>query len=94
MASATVVPSSTKRDVGEGQNLFQEDLDRAKSDQENMEYFSMIDFAVDGYAYLSASRAYPDNPALQNWAINGHMLTWREHFLKDQDGEDSTEVGL
>jgi hypothetical protein len=78
-----------------GKILFQEDLDRAKSDQENLEYFSMIDFAVDGYAYLSASRAYPDTPALQNWAINGYMLMWRKHFLKDQEqGEDSTEVGL
>ena len=55
----------------------------------------MIAFAVDGYAYLSASRAYPDNPALQNWAINGYMLMWREYFLKNQEqGEDSTEMGL
>jgi len=37
--------------------LFQEDLDRAKSDEEYMEYFSMIDFAVDGYACVFASRA-------------------------------------
>src|SRR6266516_4628771 len=35
-----------------GKILFQEDLDRAKSDQENLEYFSMIDFSVDAYAYL------------------------------------------
>src|SRR6266851_3473721 len=27
-----------------GQNLFQETLERAKSDQDSMEYFSMIDF--------------------------------------------------
>jgi hypothetical protein len=77
-----------------GKTLFQENLDRAKNDHENLEYFSMIDFAVDGYAYLSASRAYPDTPALQNRAINGSMLMWRKHFLKDQEGEDSTEVGL
>lgn len=78
-----------------GKTLFQEDLDRAKSDQENLEYFSMTDFAIDGFASLSASRAYPDIPVLQNWAINGSMLMWREHFLKDQEqGEDSTEVGL
>ncbi len=77
-----------------GKTLFQEDLDRAKSDHENLEYFSMIDFAVDGYAYLSASRAHLDTPALQNRAINGYMLAWREHFLKDQEEEDSTEVGL
>jgi hypothetical protein len=77
-----------------GKILFQEDLDQAKSNQENLEYFSMIDFAVDGYASLSASRAYPDDPTLQNWAINGYMLMWREYFLKDQEGEDSTKVGL
>lgn len=78
-----------------GKILFQEDLDRAKSDQEHLEYFSMIDFAVDGYASLSASRAYPDISALQNWAINGSMLMWREYFLKDQEeGEDCTDVSL
>src|SRR5579859_2963987 len=33
-----------------GQRLFQEALEQAKSDQESMEYFSMIDFAVDCYA--------------------------------------------
>ena len=59
-----------------------------------MEYFSMIDFVVDCYANTSASCAYPDQPALQNWAINGYMLAWRAHFLKDQEGEDSIEVGL
>jgi hypothetical protein len=78
-----------------GKTLFQEDLDRAKSDQENLVDFFMIEFAVDGYTSLSASRAYPDDPALQNWAINGSMLMWREYFLKDQEeGEDSTDVGL
>jgi len=76
-----------------GKTLFQEDLDRAKG-QEYLDYFSMIDFAVDCYAYLSASRAYPDNPALRDWAINGYMLVWREHFLKDQEEEVSTEEVL
>ncbi len=73
-----------------GQNLFQEDLERAKTDQENMEYLSMIDFAVDCYAEVAASRVYPDQPALRYWAINGYMLAWREHFLKDQE-EDHME---
>jgi len=77
-----------------GQSLFQEALEQAKSNQESLEYLSMIDFAVDGYANMSASRAYPDNPVLQNWAINGYMLAWREHFLKNQDGEGFIEVGL
>ena len=77
-----------------GQNLFWEDFEQAKSDQENMEYFSMIDFEVDCYAEGSSSRVYPDHPALRDWAINGYMVAWREHFLKDQEGEDSIEEDL
>jgi hypothetical protein len=77
-----------------GQSLFQEALERAKSDQESLEYFSMIDFAVDCYAEVAASRIYPDHLALRNWAINGYMLAWREHFLKDQEGEEHAEGGL
>lgn len=73
-----------------GKTLFQEDLDRAKG-QGYLDYFLMVDFAVDCYAYLSASRAYPDSPSLRDWAINGYMLVWREHFLKDQEGEDHME---
>lgn len=53
-----------------GKTLFQEGLDHAKG-KEYLDDFSMIDFAVDGSAYLSASSAYPDNPALRDWAING-----------------------
>lgn len=63
-----------------GQSLFQEDLDRAKSDQEYLEYFSMIDFDFDCYAYASASRLYPDNSALRDWAINGYMLAMAATF--------------
>ena len=77
-----------------GQNLFREDLERAKSDQENMEYFSMIDFSVDCYTEGSSSRVYPDNSALRDWAINRYMVAWREHFLKDQEGEKCAEGGL
>ena len=49
-----------------GQMLFREDLERVKGDQENMEYFLMIDFAVDCYAEVAASRVYHDQPALRN----------------------------
>ena len=59
-----------------------------------MEYFSMIDFVVDCYAEVAASRVYPDDSALREWAINGYMLAWREYFLKDQEGGDSTKKGL
>lgn len=59
-----------------GQSLFQEDLERAKRDQESMEYLSMIDFVVDCYAEVAAFGIYPDRPALRDWAINGYMLAW------------------
>ena len=68
-----------------GRNLFQEDLIRAMGSQEQMDYFSLIDFAVDCYAYISAKDAYPDNQTLQAWAINGYMLAWRQHFLTEDD---------
>jgi len=76
----------------QGQRLFQKDLERAKGDQESMEYFSMIDFAVGCYADVAASRVYSDHLALRDWAINGYMPMWRDHFLKDQEEEDFTEV--
>jgi hypothetical protein len=57
----------------------------------HMDYFSMIDFAVDGYAYLSASRVYPDNATLRNWAINEYMLMWSWHFLKNQERGERAE---
>lgn len=75
-----------------GKALFQADLDQAKG-KEYMDNIFMIDFAVDGYAYLSASRVYPDNLALRDWAINGYMLMWW-HFLKDQEEEERTEGSL
>jgi hypothetical protein len=77
-----------------GQSLFQEAFERAKSDQKSMEYFSMIDFAVDCYAYVSASHVYPDNSILLNWTINGYILLWRGHFLKYLVGENSPDLGL
>jgi hypothetical protein len=50
-----------------------------------MEYFSMVDFAVDCYAYVSASRVYADNAMLRDWAINGDMLLWRQQFPIKRD---------
>jgi hypothetical protein len=78
----------------QGQVLFQEALTHAVSDEEQLGYLSKIDVAVDCFAYVSAHNTYPQNRALQAWLINGYMLAWREHFLKDQAGGDSTEVGL
>jgi tRNA nucleotidyltransferase/poly(A) polymerase len=76
-----------------GQRLFQKALERANSDQESMEYLSQIDFAADSYAYVAALNTYPRDETLQNWVINWYILAWREHFLKDQEGEDSIETG-
>jgi hypothetical protein len=71
-----------------GQALFQEHLTRAMTNQEEMEYLSMIDFALDCYAYVSAKDVYPDNPAMQAWVINGYMFVWRQHFLDEDDIEE------
>jgi hypothetical protein len=68
-----------------GQQLFQDALERTKGDQKSIQYFSMIDFAVDCYAEVAALVAYPDHPALRDW---------REHFLKDQEGEEHMEGGV
>jgi hypothetical protein len=78
----------------EGQALFQQDLARARANQEEMEYLSMIDFAVDCYAYVAARKSHLDDKTLQNWVINGYMVAWRGHFLKDLEEEHSTEVSL
>ncbi len=78
----------------EGQMLFQQDLARATANQEEMEYLSMIDFAVDCYAYVAARKSHPDDRTLQNWVINGYMLAWRRHFLKNLEGEDLPEQRL
>jgi len=54
------------------------------SDEEQLGYLSEIDFVVDCFAFISARNTYPQNWALQAWLINGYMLAWRQHFLKDQ----------
>ncbi len=45
----------------------------------------MIDFAVDCYAYVTARNAYHRNRALEEWAVNGYMLAWRQHFFTEED---------
>jgi hypothetical protein len=81
------VLSQVREAWDKGQRLFQKALERAKSDQESMEYLSQIDFAADSYAYVAALNIYPHDEVLQNWVVNGYMLAWREHLLKDQEGE-------
>ncbi len=68
-----------------GQALFQEDLARAMTNSVEMEYLSMIDFALDCYAEVRARRAYPHDPVQQAWATSGYMLAWWQHFLAEED---------
>jgi hypothetical protein len=77
-----------------GQALFREHLTSAMTNQEEMEDLSMIDFAVDCYAYVSAKGAYPDNSVMHAWVVNGYMLAWRQHFINDQEEEDFTSHSL
>jgi hypothetical protein len=67
-----------------GQDLFRIDLARATTDQEEMEYISLIDFAVDCYAYVTTMNVYPEKRVLQAWAMSGYMLAWRKHFLNEE----------
>lgn len=63
-----------------GQALFQEDLVCAMGNTIDMRILSQDYLAVDIYAFVSTFALYFDNPALQNWAINGYMVAWRQHF--------------
>ncbi len=69
----------------QGRVALQHDLARARVNQEEMEYVSVIDFASDCYAVAAAQSIYQDDQALQEWLINGYMVAWREHFLEDDD---------
>ena len=68
-----------------GHALFQEDVVRATSNPEEMEYLSMIDFTLDCYATVNARKTYPHDRVLQAWAKRGYMLAWRQHFLAEED---------
>jgi hypothetical protein len=65
-----------------GQSLFREDLACANGDSKEMAILSQEYFAVDLYAFVSTFALYFDNSAFQNWAINGYMMAWRQHFSK------------
>jgi hypothetical protein len=68
-----------------GQALFQEDLARAMTNPEEMEYLSLIDFAENCYAEIRARKTYPHDQALQAWSLSGYMLAWWQHFLAEED---------
>jgi len=69
----------------QGRVAFQHDLARARVNQEEMEYVSVIDFASICYAVTAAQSTYQDDQALQEWLINGYMVAWRQYFLEDDD---------
>jgi hypothetical protein len=73
-----------KKAWANGQAHFQEDLIRVTNNREEMEYLSMIDFALDCYAYVAARNIYPEDGVLHTWFINGYMLAWRNCFLLDE----------
>ena len=51
------------------------------ADPEEMDSFSMSDFAEHCYAAVDARRTYPFDLVQQTWAISGFMLAWWQHFL-------------
>lgn len=64
-----------------GQSLFQEDIACATGNPIDMRILSQDFLAVDIYAFGSTfALYYDDDEALQNWAINGYMVAWRQHF--------------
>jgi len=71
-----------------GQALFQDDVVRATSNHEEMEYLAHIDFAKSCYAEARARKAYPHDRVLQAWAKGGYMLAWWLHFSASEDVSD------
>ena len=69
----------------QGQAAFQHDLTRAAVKQEEMGYFSVIDFASDCYAVAAAQSYYQFDRALQAWLINGYMVAWWQHFSVEEE---------
>ena len=51
------------------------------TNEEEMEYLSEIDFAVDCFAQSTARKTYPHNDTLQTWAVSGSVLAWQRRFL-------------
>ncbi len=69
----------------QGQVAFQHDLTRAIVKQDEMDYFSVIDFASDCYAVAAAQSYYQFDRALQAWLMNGYMVAWLQHFPAEQE---------
>src|SRR5258706_6111538 len=75
-----------------GQSLFREDLARAMSNSKDIKILSQEDLATDVFAFVSTFALYFDDAAFQNWAINGYMVAWREHFSARLRGDDSRDT--
>lgn len=68
-----------------GQAYFEAHLLHAKIDSGEMEYFSIVDFAVEWYAYPAAQEVYQDEPLCREWFVSGYMLAWQDHFLSEDE---------
>jgi hypothetical protein len=68
----------------QGRAAFKHDFARVTGNQE-MGYFSVIDFASDCYAVAAAQSYYQCDRALQAWLINGYMVAWWQHFLAEEE---------
>src|SRR6266702_4187204 len=60
----------------QGRVAFQHDITCHTDNQEDMGYFSVIDFAADCYAVAAAKAYYQFDRTLQAWLINGYMVAW------------------
>ena len=69
----------------QGRVAFQHDLAHALVNQEEMDYFSVIDFASDCYAVAAAHSYYQFDCAFQAWLINGYMVAWQQHFFVEEE---------
>src|SRR6266487_2352629 len=69
----------------QGRVAFQHDLTRLTINQEEMGFFSIIDFASDCYAVAAAHSYFRFDRTLQKWFMNGYMVSWRHHFLSDDN---------
>jgi hypothetical protein len=69
----------------QGRVAFQHDLTRATINQEEMGYFSIIDFASDCYAVAAAKSYYQFDRTLQAWLINGYMVAWCQYFFTEEE---------
>ncbi len=70
-----------------GLELFQRDLTRTMANEQEMEYLSEIDFAIECYARVAAFNAYPHQVAFKPGSLADILLAWQRLFLKEEDAD-------